>query len=215
MLPYEMSKVQWVLNKLKSESKEKEMVINNSKCNVMLFNESKSYDFMPNIEINNTQLQVVEQMRLLGLILTPDLSWKANSDYICKRAYARLWMLRRLKQFGVGEADLIDVYCKQVRSVLEFAVPVWSSGLTEKESNQIERVQKCGLAIILGHSSESYESLAKSVGLSLLSERRTTICINFASKSFKMTNTNTGLKEETQAVLNMISVIREHYLNQF
>ena len=46
--------------------------------------------------------------------------------------------------------ELIDVYCKQVRSVLELAVAVWSPGLTASQINQIERVQKTVCCIILG-----------------------------------------------------------------
>ena len=39
-------------------------------------------------------------------------------------------------------SELVDVYQKQVRSVLELAVPVWQPALTGKEKTQIERVQK-------------------------------------------------------------------------
>ena len=38
---------------------------------------------------------------------------------------------------GASRKQLIDVYNKQVRSILEFAAPVWSGGLTESESNKI------------------------------------------------------------------------------
>ena len=44
----------------------------------------------------------------------------------------------------------MDVYFKQVRSILEVAVPVWQPGLTQQELKQIERVKKCALHIILG-----------------------------------------------------------------
>ena len=42
-------------------------------------------------------------------------------------------MLRRLKNLGAKEEELLDVYTKQIRSVLEMAVPVWEPGLTKKE----------------------------------------------------------------------------------
>ena len=57
-------------------------------------------------------------------------------------------MLRRLKPLGASEEDLLDVYEKQIRSVLEFASPVWTSGLTNDEKNQIERVQKAAFSIL-------------------------------------------------------------------
>ena len=76
--------------------------------------------------------------------------WCDNTDYICKKGYARLWILRRLKGLGASQTELVDVYQKQVRSVLELAVPVWQPGISKFEKSQIERVQKCALYIILG-----------------------------------------------------------------
>ena len=46
-------------------------------------------------------------------------------------------------------ADLIDVY-KQVGSILEFAVPVWSNAMTKEEICDIERIQKTFFQISLG-----------------------------------------------------------------
>ena len=52
---------------------------------------------MPKLCIeDNTQLEVVEEFKLLGLIFQSNLRWQANTDYMCKKAYARLWMLRGL-----------------------------------------------------------------------------------------------------------------------
>ena len=42
-------------------------------------------------------------------------------------------MLRRLKPLGASEADLLDIYEKQIRCILEFAAAVWTSGLTNDE----------------------------------------------------------------------------------
>ena len=46
--------------------------------------------------------------------------------------------------------DLVDIYVKQIRSVLDLAVPVWHSGITLIEQVDIERIQKSAAHIILG-----------------------------------------------------------------
>ena len=46
------------------------------------------------------------------------------------RANKKLWFLRRLKALGADDEDLKDVYVKQIRSILEYGVPVWHSSLT-------------------------------------------------------------------------------------
>ena len=59
-----------------------------------------------------------------------------------KKAFSRLWILRRLKPLGASTMELLDVYQKQVRCIVEYASPVWTGGLTLDEVHQIERVQK-------------------------------------------------------------------------
>ena len=74
--------------------------------------------------MNDEMLEVVDQMRLVGLVLTDDLTWKANTDSMVKRAYAKLWILRRLKQMGAETNILKLIYFHHVRCILEFGVPV-------------------------------------------------------------------------------------------
>ena len=70
---------------------------------------------------------------------------------------------------GASRDDLIEVYTKQIRSISEFAVPVWNSSLTGDEIISIERIQKSALHIILDEDYNSYNSALKTVGLTKLS----------------------------------------------
>ena len=54
---------------------------------------------------------------------------------------------------GIDQETIIDFYTKECRSILEYATPVWTSGLTKKLSAKIERVQKVALSIATGHYS--------------------------------------------------------------
>ena len=58
--------------------------------------------------------------------------------------------VNNLARLGTSRTDLVDVYYKQCRSVLEMAAPAWTPGLTKTEISQLERVQKAACAIILG-----------------------------------------------------------------
>ena len=44
------------------------MKINNEKSKVILFNTARTVDFMPDMRIDGNSLEVVEDMRLLGLV---------------------------------------------------------------------------------------------------------------------------------------------------
>ena len=62
---------------------------------------------------------------------------------------SRIWTIRRLKNLGFPEDFILDVYQKEIQSVLEYAVPVWNGALTEFDSREIEKVQKRILKILL------------------------------------------------------------------
>ena len=47
---------------------------------------------------------------------------------------------------------IYDYYVKEIRPVLEYAVPVWSSGISLRNSDDIEKVQTIAFRIILGSS---------------------------------------------------------------
>ena len=81
--------------------------------------------------------------------------------------------------------QLIDAYCKEVRSLLELAVPVWNSNITLEQAIQIERLQKSALSIILGSEYRSYENALEITGLKRLSTRREQICIKFIRKNMR------------------------------
>ena len=76
----------------------------------------------------------MEEMKLLGLIVRNDLSWKANTEKVVAKAYKKLWMVKRLQRKGANLEDPIS----QVRSVLEFGAPVRNSSLTKDEAANIE-----------------------------------------------------------------------------
>ena len=94
-------------------------------------------------------------------------------------------MVKRLKNRGANLKDLVEIYTKQVRSVLEFGVPVWNSKLTKEEIVDIERIQNSFLHIALGNCYLDYENALVKSNLEALEERRTKLCLNFAKKSAK------------------------------
>ena len=99
------------------------MVINNSKSKVMLFNRSRKFDFEPEIYLSeNKIIETLEEMRLLGVVISNDMKWHRHVKHISKTANSKLWILRRLKKLGCGQSILLDIYNKQIRSILEYAV---------------------------------------------------------------------------------------------
>ena len=135
--------------------------------------------------MEGNQLEVVDEMRILGIVFRSDLKWSSNTQYIVERGFSRIWMLKRLKNFGVGNTDLLDVFVKQIRSVLEMAVPAWHPGLTLSDTANIERVQRAACQVILGDKYSSYSEALQSLQLDSLAGRREALCLKFGKKAMK------------------------------
>ena len=192
VLPIGNNLLQVQLDSLHSFASSKLLKIKEKKSNVMKFNFSRNYDFPPELVISgfNDQLEVIRETKLLGIILTDDLKWAANTEYICKKAYKKMWSLRRMKKLDLEPLVILDVYIKEIRSVMELAVPAWHSGLTVKQSADIERVQRVAVHIILsdcntGKSDFTYCLGLVTLNLEPLSVRREKLCHTFARKTLK------------------------------
>ena len=173
------------LKNIEKYSDRNSMKINHKKTKMILFNPGTARDFHPKFSLKQTQIDLVEETKLLGVIIRSDLSWSSNTEYIVTRANKKLWFLRRLKVLGANQEDLKEVYIKQIRSIVEFAVPVWHNSITGEQRVDIERIQKSALHIILGDKYHSYSSALKSVGLDTLFRRRQRLCTTFARRCFK------------------------------
>ena len=68
---------------------------------------------------------------------------------LVKRENKRIWAIRRLMKMGASSHDLVDMYIKQIRSILEFAVPAWQGALTPEDKIDLERIQNSVAHIIL------------------------------------------------------------------
>ena len=141
--------LQHILDDLLEFSEPKQMKINTVKSSVMKICKSRTKVYPTEIQIGENFLNVKEEMKIVGVILTPNLKWSSNTAYICKKAYSSLWTIRRMKILGLDVSTILDFYVKEVRVHLELAVPVWHSGLTKKLCADIERVQRVAVRIMV------------------------------------------------------------------
>ena len=95
-LPAASYGIQDSLDQISTWTSENLMRLNAAKCNYMIFSRSKE-NFSTRLAINNTILERKHVNKILGIYISDDLSWSRNCQEICKKAYSRLWMVKRLK----------------------------------------------------------------------------------------------------------------------
>ena len=99
------------------------MQLNPKKCKEMIISFLKHNHtcFAPGI--SGFPVEVVSTFKLLGVMLSNDLTWRVHIDYVLKKANSRLYALRKLRRAGLNQSDLVNVYCSLVRTCLEYASP--------------------------------------------------------------------------------------------
>ena len=107
------------------------------------------------IILKGEKLETVKETRLLGTIISDDLKWRRNTEYLAKKANQRMKMLHIASKFTSKYSDLKTIYKLFIRSILEQSAVFW------------------------------HNSLKKFLQIYRLSERRMKLCVNFAKKSLR------------------------------
>ena len=172
-LPEHCNQMQSELDRLNEYCRNAKMKISQKKSKCMIFNRAKKHDVMPELFLSdNAKMEVVEEMKLVGYKLRSDLSTSSNTKYIVTRAWKRMWVVRRLKALGAGEQEMLQVLRCQVLSVLQFAIPAWTTMLSQAEITRIESVQRTGLYLVYGPRYRSYTWALQEAHMTSLKSQR-------------------------------------------
>ena len=86
------------------------------------------------------------------------LSWKSNTEYICKKITAGISALRRLKEFA-DKQTLLSVYNVIVRPYFDYCCEVWDV-FGETQSKRLQKLQNRAARIIMNMSNDIDHSVA-------------------------------------------------------
>lgn len=112
------------LEKINVWTKMKKMRLNERKTKSMIFNFSKKNQFTTKLSVNNVNLDIVTEAKLLGTTITSDLKWNKNTKVIVKRAFERIQLLYKSTNFTKNKNDLRSIYLTFIRSILEHSAVV-------------------------------------------------------------------------------------------
>ena len=178
-------KSQSQLNQINEWTKKMKMRLNEDKTKNMIFNFSKKNQFTTELSVNGKKIDIVEETKLLGTIITSDLKWNRNTREIVKNAYKRMQLLNTAANFTSNVQDLKSIYLIYVRSILEQSAVVWHSSLTSQNRRDLERVQKAAVRVILKDKYTTYKQGLKVLKMDTLVKRRELLCLRFAKNCTK------------------------------
>ena len=183
-------RTQGLLNHIKNNAEERGMSINPKKTGLMLVSAATSFDARVRVEIGGERITGSDKLKLLGVTIDNNVSFRTHVTTLAKRMRARSWALSKLKKKGLPEKNLIKTYYKcLIRPSVEYASPAWHSLLTATKSAEIERQQSQSLRNIFG-AGLSANKMRLRAGVDTLATRRENAARKFALKS--LTNERTA-----------------------
>lgn len=105
------------------------------------------------ININNTLVESVKEVKFLGVIFHNNLTWSSHIKKIVSSSSRVLNLLKFLTNIWWGAAPdllLLLLYTALVRSRMEYASFVWSN-VPDKIFYPLQKVQNCGIRIAMGY----------------------------------------------------------------
>ena len=146
---------------------------------------------------------------------------QGKEDFV-RQSNRRMSFLHKASKFTNNSNDLKKIYMLQVRSKLEKSAVLWHSSLSKKNRNDLERVQKSALRLILGNKYTSYSEALKLLNIETLEDRRKLLCLKFAKnclkvdklrKMFPKSSTMHGMSKRNLEFYNVNRTLTERYLN--
>ena len=172
--------MQPMLDTLSTDCADSLMIIHAFKCAAMHIIPSKRPIVLPDLHLNDTPLPVVTECKLLGVHLNNEMTWTTHVNYILSRARKNFFILYRARKFTFSHDTLLILYHWFIRTMLEYAAPVWHPGITQEQRHNIEKIQRRSFRIILQQDYESYEQALARLGQQTLHQRREMLTLRLA-----------------------------------
>ena len=191
VLPKQNSDLQHQIEIIKHLSDSREMVLNTSKNCLSIINFTKNYQFCPLLKIPCCEsiFNRVLETKILSYWISIDMKTDRHVQHILRIAYKRIRTIRKLKKAGISNEDILYFYLLKIASVLESNCVAFHSLLTQENSENIERMQKIVVRIIMNKEYLDYHHAFFKHLPRHLPQEETNHAFLFPWNALKMTNT--------------------------
>ena len=164
------------------KAKERGMVVNESKTNLLCISDAMNYVPATYIlDSENNRIDSTDSVKILGFHFSSRPTVNLHVDMVIKKFKQRYWVLNHLRKIGFTLEELVKVYCSSILPIADYCCPAYHSMLTDLQDQLLERVQVGALRAIYGYGPTATE-LRATAGVTTLRERRIALTDKFAYK---------------------------------
>lgn len=157
------------------------MEISGKKTKAMIVNFTNNYQFHTRLKLKQENVQIVDKMKILGTVITNQISWNENCSLLVKKVNARMQLLRKVWSFGSTPSEMVQLWKTFCRSILEQTCVVWDSGLTRENIKDLERTQKTFVKLDLEENYQNYQTGLLALQLDSLEKKKENYLFEFCS----------------------------------
>lgn len=159
------------LNRLMQWSEEWQLKFNIEKCKVMHLGRNNSKGkYQLRMENQTKPLDITEEEKDLGVIITPDLKFSQHVARIAKKANSMIGLVRRSFRF-MDSKMFVLLYKAMIRSHLEYCHAVWNP-INKTDADLLEKTQRRATKIVPELRDLPYQERLKILKLPTLNYRR-------------------------------------------
>ena len=145
------AKLQEDLNGISHWIKENRLQLNVDKTKLMIIGSKQRLrsckDECIDIEYDGKKIERCTSTKCLGVIIDENLLWHDHVDSVCKKVFAGLAVLRRIRPF-IDDNTLRLLYMSLVQSQMDYCCAIWGNRLN-LQTERITKLQKRAARLIL------------------------------------------------------------------
>ena len=135
----------------------------------------------PPLQFNGVNIDRVNTHKHMGVYLKSDLCWSKQIYEVCLKANRKLSVLRSVRLLSRQTLDLL--YKITVRSVIDYALPVYFKTLKQTELSRLENIQYRASKLVTGtFHFTSKEKLNQELGWETIQKRGDILGLNIFHK---------------------------------
>ena len=140
-----------VLNDLSKWSSKNGFKFSKTKTKCMHFCQSRKLHLDPELTLDGVQIEVIPELKLLGLLLASKLSFISHINYLSNKCHKALNLLRVVSSmdWGADRKVLLRLYRTLVRSKLDYGCIVYGSA-RQSYLRKLDSIHNLGLRLALG-----------------------------------------------------------------
>ncbi|KAI3376291.1 hypothetical protein L3Q82_016422 [Scortum barcoo] len=100
------------------------------------------------VSIQGMDIDTVKSYKYLGVHLNDSLDWSDNTNALVKKGNSRLFLLRRLRSFGVQGPLLRTFYDSVVASAIFYGIVCWASSITDRDRRRMDRLVRRASSVL-------------------------------------------------------------------